>query len=191
MATTSPDNLYSPNSNDPYALVQDLGAMQSSVQNALIERANAYRGTTAQRNAFTNAPVGTIWSDTNGDRLVWKKGATEWEAIVDVPDEEDTGWLSLPGSPTGGVSITYAEYRIRNGVAFVRISVTGGVASGGQEVWTNLPSSLRPDRSVVGAAWLSSNYPGTLYIRTNGTIAIHQNTGSSRNTAHTYISYVL
>ena len=86
MATTSPDNLRTPDSGDSYALVQDMGILADTTQNALIKRANAYVGTTAQRVAFsTDAPMGTIWSDTDGERLVWKKGATGWEPIVEPP----------------------------------------------------------------------------------------------------------
>src|SRR5690625_2357189 len=87
MATTSPDNIRTPDSGDSYALVQDMGILADTVQNALIKRANAYVGTVAQRNACTSqAPVGTIWSDTDGERLVWKKGATGWVLIVPEPE---------------------------------------------------------------------------------------------------------
>lgn len=107
MATTSPDNLYSPDSSDPYALTQDLGAMQDSVQSALVRRANAYVGTSAQRNAFTSAPVGTIWSDTNGSRLVYKRGASSWEP-VSPPVVEAKGQVSVSvvSSNSGSVTVS-------------------------------------------------------------------------------------
>lgn len=136
MATTSPDNLYSPNSNDPYALVQDLGAMQSSVQNALIERANAYRGTSAQRNAFTTAPVGTIWSDTNGDRNVWKRGTSGWEELVPL---EDTGWLNVPLASGWSGEI---KVRLKNGWVDVYASLTNSSFSGSYTTIGNLPNNI-------------------------------------------------
>lgn len=55
MATTSPDNLWSPNPTDPYNLTLDLAQMQSTVQTAL----NSKQGTLTQiawtQNDFTIA----------------------------------------------------------------------------------------------------------------------------------------
>lgn len=53
MATTSPDNIWTPDSGSNYDYVIDAGATATSVQNALTRRANSYTGTTAQRTAFT------------------------------------------------------------------------------------------------------------------------------------------
>lgn len=78
MATTSPDNIWTPNSDDQYALVQDLGATATSIQSALVRRANLYRGTSTQRQAFTTAPEGTQWQDTNGGSLLWVRRGTSW-----------------------------------------------------------------------------------------------------------------
>lgn len=114
MATTSPDNLYSPDSSDPYALTQDLGAMQDSVQTALVRRANAYVGTSAQRNAFTTAPVGTIWSDTNGNREVWKWSGSEWGSLIDLsgraPFAMAAGRVSTPASGVATVTLPAGRF---------------------------------------------------------------------------------
>lgn len=104
--TTSPDNIPSPDLGDQYALTQDLANIADATQNALIKRANAYTGTTAQRTAFTStAPVGTVWSDTNGNRDVWKKGSSSWEPIV-APEfsEKRTVQTSLTGSQSANTS---------------------------------------------------------------------------------------
>ena len=71
MATTSPDNLFSPDASDDYDLVVDWAASMTSVQNALTKRANSYKGTAAQRTAFTTATIGDLWQDTSGDRSLW------------------------------------------------------------------------------------------------------------------------
>lgn len=81
MATTSPDNIKSPDSGDQYALVQDMGALADSVQNALVKRANAYTGTTSQRTAFTSASEGTLWQDTNGDKFLWVRQSSAWVRV--------------------------------------------------------------------------------------------------------------
>ena len=41
MATTSPDNIYSPDAGQPYALTQDLLAMADSIQVALSDMRSA------------------------------------------------------------------------------------------------------------------------------------------------------
>lgn len=78
MATTSPDNLKTPDAGDQYALVQDLGALADTTQAALVKRANSYVGTSAQRTAFTTAPEGTSWQDTNGNRNVYVRQSGDW-----------------------------------------------------------------------------------------------------------------
>ena len=82
MATTSPDNIWTPNSSEDYDYVIDAAATATSVQNALTKRANSYTGTTAQRDACTStAPEGTLWSDTNGDKVLWIKQGASWQRV--------------------------------------------------------------------------------------------------------------
>ena len=64
MATTSPDNLRTPNPTDPYNLVADLAILASDTQAALGKRGNRYIGTKTQMDAFTSAPEGTTWFNT-------------------------------------------------------------------------------------------------------------------------------
>lgn len=74
MATTSPDNLWSPDAGDEYDLTVDMAASMQSVQAALEKRANSYRGTSGQRVAFSSqARVGDHWQDTNASQelYVW------------------------------------------------------------------------------------------------------------------------
>lgn len=82
MATTSPDNLRSPNPTDPYNLVADWAISMNDVQTALNKRGNQYIGTSAQRTAFTTAPEGTHWQDTNGTRLAYVRKSNVWEPLV-------------------------------------------------------------------------------------------------------------
>lgn len=81
MATTSPDNLKSPDAGDQYALVQDLGVLASTTQTALNRRANFYTGTAAARQAWTTAPVGVHWQDTNSSQWEWVRKSTGWVVV--------------------------------------------------------------------------------------------------------------
>lgn len=79
MATTSPDNIWTPDSGDDYALTVDLAATADTVQDALtsIRGENGTRkGTTTQRNAAT-AVTGDYWSDTT-DGFLYKRTGSTW-----------------------------------------------------------------------------------------------------------------
>lgn len=82
MATTSPDNLRSPNPTDPYNLVSDWALSMSDVQAALDRRANSYKGTSAQRVAFTSAPEGTLWKDTDGSKILYVRQDSSWIPVA-------------------------------------------------------------------------------------------------------------
>lgn len=96
MATTTPDNIRTPNPTDPYNLVADLAILASDVQTALNRRANLYFGTAAQRAAFTTAPNGTHWQDTNGSMYEWVRIAGVWRGSRPIG-----GQLTLT-APSGG-----------------------------------------------------------------------------------------
>lgn len=80
MATTSPDNIWTPDAGDAYALTTDLAAMADTVQDALTDLRgdNRYfQGTNANRLLHT-AVAGDIWyaTDTN---LEWTaSGPSTW-----------------------------------------------------------------------------------------------------------------
>lgn len=84
MATTSPDNLRTPNPGDPYNLVPDLATLAQDVQNALNNKqSNVFKGTAAQRVAFlSTAAVGMLWQDTDGIGMLWKKVGVAWVPAV-------------------------------------------------------------------------------------------------------------
>lgn len=83
MATTSPDNLRTPNPGDPYNLVADLATLANDVQSALNLRANTYKGTASARTAFLGtATAGTLWQDTDSFKMLWKKDVAAWVPAV-------------------------------------------------------------------------------------------------------------
>ena len=80
MATTSPDNLRTPNPGDPYNLVADLATLASDTQVALNKKvSNLLKGTTAERTAATGtATAGMLWQDTDGIKMIWRKDGAAW-----------------------------------------------------------------------------------------------------------------
>lgn len=117
MATTSPDNIWTPDNSDEYDLTVDLAAMATSVQTALEKRANSYKGTSAQRVAFqSSVRVGDLWQDTNGtqDLYVW---TGTWNKIprkvVQLGSQRvgsDLVNIGIPASPTAD-----SDVQIRTG----------------------------------------------------------------------------
>ncbi len=84
MATTSPDNLRTPNPGDPYNLVADLATLASDTQVALNKRvSNLLTGTAAQRVTATGtATAGMLWQDTDGLKMIWRKDGASWVPAV-------------------------------------------------------------------------------------------------------------
>lgn len=79
MATTSPDDIWTPDAGDDYALTTDLAAMADTIQDALTAiRASSgtRKGTTTQRNAAT-ATNGDYWADTT-DNFLYRHNGTSW-----------------------------------------------------------------------------------------------------------------
>lgn len=83
MATTTPDNLWSPDPGTQYNLTTDWATSMTSVQNALKARANLRKGTAAQRSAFSSqATEGDVWQDTDGTKFMYIRQSGVW-----VPDK--------------------------------------------------------------------------------------------------------
>lgn len=100
MATTSPDNLFSPNPSDNYNLIADWATSMQSVQAALVKRGNMYVGTSTQRTAFTTPPDGVHWQDTNGTKLEYVRQDGRWYGVSPLG-----GTVTLT-PPSGGGQVT-------------------------------------------------------------------------------------
>lgn len=91
MATTSPDNLWTPDAGDDYALVTDLAATADTVQDAITALRGNVRyivGTNAARLASTPTE-GTRWRTTDTDRD-WFYNGTSWLGV------DPSGYLIFP-----------------------------------------------------------------------------------------------
>lgn len=108
MATTSPDNLWSPDLSSGFDPILNFANMQASVQEALEKRANLYRGTGAERIAFgSQAKVGTVWQDTDTSQQMYIWTGSQWtvhrrQTMNITYKKEGT---SLAGIGTGGPSL--------------------------------------------------------------------------------------
>jgi len=79
--TTSPDNIPSPTSGDPYNYVVDMAALADGTQDALTQKANMGVGTSTQRvAALSKFPNGALWYDTTTDSD-WRKLGGAWEQL--------------------------------------------------------------------------------------------------------------
>lgn len=111
MATTSPDGIRSPNPTDPYNLVADWAITANDVQAVFNKRANMYIGTSTQRTAFTTAPNGVFWQDTNGSQNLFVRRSGAW--VVKTQSGLHVYNATVGGGPvsgwewTGVLSFTY------------------------------------------------------------------------------------
>lgn len=127
MATTSPDTLWSPDPTGNYNLVADWATSMQSVQAALVKRANLYVGTSAQRTAFTTAPEGVHWQDTNGDKLEYVRKSGDWEA--DYAQEGTVTIGSVAGGTTSDTTVTFPRPFKRLPYVVPRITTLQNVAA--------------------------------------------------------------
>lgn len=124
MATTTPDNLRSPNPTDPYNPIADWAISMSDVQAALNRRANLYVGTSAQRVAFTTAGEGVHWQDTNGSKTRWIRKGSAW-----VADRiSGTTTITTTSSPGGTVKVTFPAGSFANPPMVMATKQSGGGA---------------------------------------------------------------
>lgn len=123
MAVTSPDNIWTPDSGDDYALTTDLAAMADTVQDALLNRSTYRMGTDADRTA-ASLPNGTLWYSTDTGitykRLSgsWKAWESDWIAYTATLTNFAPGTLPS-GTPRNITLYRYEAGRIRVSYDFV------------------------------------------------------------------------
>lgn len=80
MATTSPDNIWTPDSGDDYALTVDLAATADTIQDALNTVKNYRVGTDAQRVALSGGALfGGLKFYTTDTNLEWFYNGSSWK----------------------------------------------------------------------------------------------------------------
>ena len=150
MATTSPDNVRTPNPTDPYKLVADLTILASDVQAALVRRANSYVGTSAQRTAFTTAPEGTGWQDTNGTKLAYVRKSGVWVPAIPTISVGRGGftlsgstWDSGGGIFNGGTQATLFNTNATIGTRTITPTLAGVWSFNMNGAWAENNAGLR------------------------------------------------
>ena len=122
MATTTPDQIYSPDAGQQYALTQDLLGMADSVQAALVSIRSGIRtfsGTNSARTAMTPA-VGDYWTTTDTTPQRGYRGAASgWSLDRIFPTSFTPAWTNF----TPGTSTVTGTYSVSGGRLYGRVVV--------------------------------------------------------------------
>ena len=174
--TTSPDNIPSPTSGDPYNYVVDMAALADGTQDALTQKANMGVGTSTQRTAALGGfPDGALWYDTTTSSE-WRRVAGAWVEQPPLQPAIQSHSISFSGSGlNSGVGTLY-----RNGrnVFLMGVSVQPGSLANGGKI-ASIPATFRPslDRvdvplvpnaNTYGIAWLRFEPNGDVFLFTYG-----------------------
>lgn len=178
MATTSPDNIWTPDSGDDYALTVDLAAMADTIQDAITAVPRNYRvGTDAQRLAITGGNLfeGLTFYTTNTN-IEWFYNGSAW-----LPNDTNPTTLSLnSGWVAGDSPIRYL--RRGNAVEILPFEVgrTGSGVSVGAGVSigiATLPAGLRPSDTEIlgtGSIGVAGNLGASRWLVSSGGSIIFQ-----------------
>lgn len=107
MATT-PRGIWTQDDSTAYNPPVDAAATAQSIEDGDIGKAaNSYTGTSVQRNAFTTAREGVLWSDTNGANGLYKRVAGTWVRIDAPATARGTVSITTSASAGGTAAITF------------------------------------------------------------------------------------
>lgn len=141
MATTSPDNIWTPDAGDAYALTTDLAALADTVQDALSIRKRVYSGNGAP--SLTGISNFDEYRDTaTGNQWLYIFGVWRLWSSSNVSLSLNGGWSNVAGTGTASVRVT-------SGL----VTLAGRLASGtGSTINAlTLPAGFRPGENRVHA----------------------------------------
>lgn len=142
MATTTPDDLWSPDGVNPYALTTDLAAMQDTVQDAF-NGFGARKGTTTQMNDYlAAASPNERWLNTT-DGKEYRKISGAWVS-------QDTGWIQVTTFQNSFTASTseLVFYRRIEGITWLKGDLKRATAPAALTAFT-LPVGFRPGSGGV------------------------------------------
>lgn len=153
MATTSPDNIWTPDSGDDYALTVDLAATADTVQDALNKiparsglsvdmpaagnEGNTYYATDTNRSWFDN---GSTWlSNDPGMHLIRPSGVTSSSGgTITLASNGQINFSSIPAGSyfgfTGGFSSRFSSYLIHYSMTGSVTAVSYRLSAGGSNI---------------------------------------------------------
>ena len=177
--TTSPDNLPSPTSGDPYNYVVDVAALADGTQDALTQKANMGVGTSTQRTAaLSKFPDGALWYDTTTSSE-WRRVAGAW---VDLDSGAPVGVNYRSGYENFTASFP-ATVVIRNRIAYLSGLVaptTGSFSLSTAYTVADIWSLYRPLANVFAGAMTTAGQTGAaVVVATSGTIEVRIYEGST------------
>lgn len=176
MATTSPDNIWTPDSGDDYALTVDLAAMADTIQDALNESKTYRVGSNAQRLALSGADLfnGLRWHSTD-TREDWIYSLGSWQPYPlrsTVPlTNFSANWSATPG---------YSPHIVVEGN---KRTIVGAITRAGGGALTSMlviPAGHRPPSNVFLPGNVTSN--GTAYalnVQPSGVVSVPYGGGST------------
>lgn len=119
MPLTSNWNIWTPDDADNYDFIVDSAATAQTVDDALTDIASAFKGTVAERTAFTATAVdGMLWQDTDGIKMIWRKESAAWVPAVWRWSGTDTEMNSF-AAPNG-----FEWHNSTDGVTYTKRSST-------------------------------------------------------------------
>lgn len=178
MATTSPDNIWSPDAGDDYALTVDLAAMADTVQDAVSgvrSGTGSRRGTATERDASTPT-TGDLWvSTTDGFAYRWSGSVWHYAPGQIVADFVYTGANSGGGgNPVGGTATTPPLPVGQKVKITARIAQYLTVAGATGAAMAALSGGATPTNTAFDARWIIRDYlPGSSVVGSSVMIATH------------------
>ena len=179
---TTARGIWTPSDTDAVDFTTHLATMAGTIDTAITNGlntvgagANAYKGTAAQRTAFTSTAVnGMLWQDTDSIKMIWRKDGAAWVPAVwrwsgttaqmnafaapngfewfNTTDNSDYAriggvWVGewVTAMPAGPDAAPRAQYR-KTG-SYVEMRGMGTKASGTYGLFT-LPSGFRPGSTL-------------------------------------------
>lgn len=153
MATTSPDNIWTPDAGDDYALTTDLAAMADTVQDAITANRVGRIGTNAQRLALT--------------------GADLFEGLTFRTTDTRRDWVYTNGAWVQRM----APYALAGGTATVNVAETTITFPAG--VFTQAPSVLQVTPIVPTSGAVATVHIGSNPTSTSFKVRLFNNSGIS------------
>lgn len=187
MATTSPDNIWTPDSGDDYALTVDLAAMADSVQDAVNAHKTYRVGTNAERLALVAPELrdGIVFQTTDGSKLKWTYMNSSWVQLDRASETSGvftaaSGWTVSSQRAVQTNGMIYAYFSLTRTGGTINVNDEGDITN--IQIGT-VAADWRPPFEVVlgsgNAGRVASGYvnsAGSLYLTSVGGSANITNT---------------
>lgn len=174
MVTTSPDNIWTPDSTDDYALTADLATTASTVQSAIssvrnpTNRSIPFYGPSASLGSVTGMKVGDTYQESDGALQSWVYNGSSWAKGLAV-----SGSAVPAGSYTVGINRLYRVGRVVNSQIYVSKSTDFGAV----ELAVTIPADFRPMAEYTVPAVLYTAGFGVIVsaiqVATNGEVKVN------------------